>query len=181
MKNRPARQVFAAVIAEVATSSANPPVLRARDGLVRISTQDEFDRRTVMRVYDIRDLMFGWSYEFENKAPRFEVSTALSNTNSGGGGGGSSGSRSIFGPATVCTFGDEAPREKNPVAQRIADQCDSISRMVEDLIGRPEEWTSAGGTVSSSRAFDGLLVVRTTPENHRAVERLLYSLRHPTR
>lgn len=64
-----------------------------------------------------------------------------------------------------------APREeREQIIQR-------VTKLIEQTVGRRGEWEGNGGTESSVYEINGSLIVKTTPENHRAVFDLLNKLR----
>lgn len=51
-----------------------------------------------------------------------------------------------------------------------------ITSMIQDTIGIQSEWQAYGGEISSLRELNGNLIIKTTPANHRDIQRLLRAL-----
>lgn len=128
-------------------------------GTIVIDTVRNLNGLTTQHVYDIKDLLSN-PPSFES-APTFNLSQALSNTNTGGGGGG--GSQSPF----------TAGQEEEPVdPQEVIDQ---LTDLIKNSVGNRAEWDD--GSTSSMSVLNGNLIVKTTPENHRDLIRLLAEFR----
>ena len=135
---------------------------------VEVLTREHALRNPVIRIYDINDLL----HEVPNfdRAPSFDLSEALSNTNSGGGGGGrnsggsggggNSGSNGIFGD----TDRDDERRERPSRADRAGD----IMQLLRDTI-EPDIWIENGGQYCSIRYYDGRLIVNAPLYVHRLI------------
>ncbi len=176
LTNIPADQALRLVLQQAA--AANPEAAinySIIDGVVTISTQADLSRTTDIRSYDIRDLLV--QVPNFSDAPEFDLNAALSNTNTGGstgigGGGGGGGGR---GGGAGGLFATEAETtEELKTRQELVDE---ITTLIRDTVGRPEDWEAAGGSVSSMKELNGVLIVRTTPENHRQIASLLRQLR----
>ena len=57
------------------------------------------------------------------------------------------------------------------------ERIEALVNLIQDTIGRQDEWAAYGGDVSSLRELNGNLIIKTSPENHLAIRRLLYQLR----
>ena len=103
-------------------------------------------------------------------APSFDLNEALSNTSSGGSGGGGGGgsSSSIFGDS------DDEEDDELPTRDELIEQ---ITTLITETVGDFNEWSINGGDVSSLDELNGNLVVKSTPDNHRNIVRLLAQLR----
>jgi type II secretory pathway component GspD/PulD (secretin) len=174
LTNIPADQALRLVLQQAA--AANPEAAinySIIDGVVTISTQADLSRTTDIRSYDIRDLLV--QVPNFSDAPEFDLNAALSNTNTGGStgiGGGGGGGR---GGGAGGLFATEAETtEELKTRQELVDE---ITTLIRDTVGRPEDWEAAGGSVSSMKELNGVLIVRTTPENHRQIATLLRQLR----
>jgi hypothetical protein len=118
---------------------------------VRIMTRDQANRETVLRVYDINDLLH--EVPDFNNAPSFDLNAALSNTNSGGsGGGGGGGGSSPFGGGAS---GGGAGTEERSRQER----GEEIAAIIRDHV-EPDIWKENGGEYASIRYFNGQLIVR---------------------
>jgi len=169
----PASQVLKLVLNQVSPpgDTLNPVSYAVSNGIVRISTQRELNRDLETQMYDIRDLLHEVNQIEADSLPTFSLSTALSSSgtsvsssgSSAFGGGGTSGGGSIFGDAGEV---DQGP----PLLERIQD-------LIRQTVGQPEDWDTAGGTVSSMREINGNLIIKTTPQYQRDIARLLAQLR----
>ncbi|MGB0767903.1 MAG: VWA domain-containing protein, partial [Phycisphaeraceae bacterium] len=100
--------------------------------------------------------------------PGFDLNDSLSGTNSGGSTGGSGGS----------LFGDSDDRDADydyaedlPSRQEIVDQ---YVELIQSTVGDPDEWLDEESTLTE---IAGRFVIKTTPENHEQIDRLLGILR----
>jgi len=155
------------------TADIEPIGYSTIDGIVTISTLRDLKKATTLEVYDIRDLL-AVAPDFGG-APDFDLTSALSNTNSGGGsggvgggGGGGVGGGGLFGGAGDGGggLGDDAPSKDELV--------EDINGLITESVGTPQEWLDFESTI---REYNGNLIVRTTPDNHRAILDLLARLR----
>lgn len=164
LTNIPADQALKLILQQVSASKEledNPITFSIIEGIVTISTERDLSKTTETRTYDIRDLLVQVP-NFINP-PVFDLNEALSNTNSGG----SSGSSSKL-------FEEQKKDELRLTREETVQQ---ITGLIQDTVGRSDEWAAYGGTVSSLRELNGLLIVKTTPENHKHVGALLRQLR----
>ncbi|MEZ6192934.1 MAG: hypothetical protein R3C45_16805 [Phycisphaerales bacterium] len=171
LNNVPAAQALRLVQQQIG-SEFDPIGFSIIEGVVNISTVRDLSRTTDTRVYDIRDLLVQVP-NFTN-APSFDLTQALSNTNSGGGGGGGGGGRG--GGSGSGLFGDSNDEEDEEVPTR-AELIEQITTLITETVGEFNEWSINGGDVSSLDELNGNLVVKSTPENHRAIVGLLAQLR----
>ncbi len=166
LSNVPAEQALRLVLAQVG-SEFDPVTYSIIDGIVTVSTERDLQKTTDRRTYDIRDLLV--QVPNFTDAPQFDLNEALSNTSSGGsGGGGGGGGGDIFGDD-----GGET-NEEQPSRGELIEQ---IVNLIQDSIGRQEQWAAYGGDVSSVSELNGQLIVKSTPENHRQIDELLAQLR----
>ena len=167
LSNVPAEQALRLVLAQVG-SEFDPVTFSIIDGIVTVSTERDLQKTTDRRTYDIRDLLV--QVPNFTDAPQFDLNEALSNTSSGGsgGGGGGGGGGDIFGDD-----GGEG-NEDQPSRGELIEQ---IVNLIQDSIGRQEQWAAYGGDVSSVSELNGQLIVKSTPENHRQINELLAQLR----
>lgn len=168
LENVPAELVLRLVLQQLpATDETNPVSYSIIEGVINISTRRDLTRTTDTRVYDIRDLLH--RIDPVEDAPRFDLTSALESGSGSSGSGGGSGS-------TTSIFDDQSSSRRDTSADRTK-LIEDISILIQDTVGRQEEWASAGGDVSSLRELNGNLIVKTTPENHRGVVELLGKLR----
>lgn len=166
LNNIPADQALDLVLKQAGAGAELEPIgFSIIDGVVHISTNRDLQRTTDTRVYDIRDLLV----QIPNftGAPEFDINSALSNTSSGGSSGGAA-------SASTTLFGDDASDVTAPTREEMIEQ---IVNLLQDTIGKQDEWAAYGGTVSSLRELNGNLVVKSTPDNHRDIIALLGQLR----
>ncbi len=57
-----------------------------------------------------------------------------------------------------------------------AEGVEGVITMIQDTVGRQDEWAAYGGEISSLREYNGQLIVRTTPEQHEQIGKLLQEL-----
>jgi type II secretory pathway component GspD/PulD (secretin)/tetratricopeptide (TPR) repeat protein len=167
LANVPAEQAMRLVLQQAsAVNEFEPAGFSIIEGVVTISTQRDLQRTTDTRVYDIRDLLVQVT-NFTD-APEFDLNEVLSSAGGGSGGGGGGGG------------GSDLFKEDSDQAQVQATREDliaEITTLIEDTVGRQEEWAKYGGEVSSLRELNGNLIVKTTPGNHVEISSLLAQLR----
>lgn len=122
---------------------------------VQILTRDQILKKTVTRMYDVRDLLVQIP-NYRNRVPKMGLSEALSNTASVGGssngGGSSSSSVSLFSDSNSDRGDDrERPTQK--------DQAQELIDLIQNTI-EPDIWIANGGYHSSVTFFNGMLVVK---------------------
>lgn len=132
------------------------------DGVITISTKAELEKKTVTRVYDIRDLIISIP---NFNAPRIDIGAAT--VKAGGGGG-----QALFsgGGATSTTNAGELTK---------TEMVTLITGLIKDTIA-PGTWREpgAGGEGGGSiRELNGQLVVTHTAQNHRLLLDLINELR----
>ncbi len=168
LKNVPADKGLELILEQASAGAITPLGYAIVDGIVRISTQEELRSNVETKVYDIRDLLIQVP-NFSN-APEFSLDQAINNDVGGGGfggGGGGGGGGGIFDGGDGGAAGDQRPRGE-VIAEIIA--------IIQDTVGRPEDWKPLGGP-SDARELSGNLIVRTTSQNHREIIDLLAKLR----
>lgn len=134
-------------------------IYEATPWYVQVMTKRQANRHTVLRVYNIADMVMRIP-NFTN-APSFDLSAALSNTNSGGGGGGGGGGSSSG------LFADNSNDEEDDQptkTERGQDLADMIRNTIE-----PDIWQTNGGQFSSVRYYDGRLIVNAPMYVHRQI------------
>ncbi len=173
LSNVPAEQAMRLVLQQAAATAFGEQIgFSVIEGVVQISTMADLNRSTDIRIYDIRDLLVQVP-NFTN-APEFDLENALDQgsqtggSGGRGGGGGGGGGQGLFD-----TDDDDDEEEQQSRAERI----EQILELIQNTVGRPEEWEFFGGDVSSVRELNGNLIVRTTPDNHRETIALLDQLR----
>lgn len=125
------------------------------EGVIQISTRDDLNRKTVTRVFDIRDLIV--------RIPQFggAPSLELASTESGGEGGTGT---DIWGDDE-----DEDDEEDVPGRHELITQIMDLLRQTID----PDSWRENGGSVGSLRELNGQLIVTQTGSAQRQLLDLL--------
>lgn len=126
------------------------------EGIVIISTKELLATRTVIRTFDIRDLII--QVPNFTDAPEFDLSAVSQSAADGG--------VDIFGGSTGTDTEILTTRE---LTDRIMD----LIRTTVD----PDGWRLAGGLTSSMSELNGTLIVNSTPNNHIQIVQLLSQLR----
>lgn len=67
--------------------------------------------------------------------------------------------------------------DSNVRAQASQQILGDIMELIRDSVGNPLEWADRGGDISAIREMRGHLIVRTTPEGHKEIKKLLDMLR----
>ncbi len=134
------------------------------DGVVTISTTENINKNTNIRVYDIRDLLVQ-AANF-NDAPDFDLVTITKGNQDkqlGQGGGGGGNQASLF------------KQGANTVATR-TELTEQIMNLIQESVD-PDGWRKNGGLTSAMSEHNGSLIVTTTSQNHRKILDLLGQLR----
>jgi len=163
LNNVPAEQALRLVLQQVTLDDTNPVSFSIIEGIVHISTAQDLRKATVLRVYDIRDLLV----QIPNftEAPEFDLESALSSEIGGEGGTTTTG---IFGT------GEGVAGEVGLTRDQLIT---AIIELIQTTVGNPDDWAEIGTGESSVRELNGNLIVRTTPGNHNQLLQLLGELR----
>ena len=164
LRSVPADRALKLILKQVSTFDAQIDY-NIEGGIVHISTKDDLSATTLTRVYDIRDVLVQVP-NFTN-APEFDLAKTLSRTSGEGGGGGGGGGGELFGSEDT-EEGEQPSRSETVI---------NILDLIRTNVGDFDEWYGNGGTVSSLTELNGNLIVKTTPENHVAMFKLLSQLR----
>jgi Flp pilus assembly secretin CpaC/uncharacterized membrane protein YgcG len=146
------------------------------EGVITISTDDDLAKNTSTRVYDIRDLIIDVP-DFTN-APTFDLTQNNNSSGTtvgaggGGGNGGGGGGGNLFGGG-----GGGGGNDNTTTATRQT-LTEAIIKLIEGTVST-DSWKDNGGNVGtiSDLSGSGQLVVTQTPENQRALVKLLDQLR----
>jgi general secretion pathway protein D len=185
-----ARQALQLILEEASGGQATPLGYTIDDGVIRISTQDEINKRhKITRTYNIRELLLPKNTTFNvpqvGTNNNYNVNGGGNNggINGGGGGGGN-----LFGgnnnnqnggngnnDSALATFDQKAYDDAAlHLMQTIADNVDRESWAT---IG-DTPWTAAGAApFGTMRNFQGTLIITTTAEDHAKVYDLLARIR----
>lgn len=150
------------VFLEIANAGADlePIGYAVRDGMLVISTKRDLKKVTVMRVYDVRDLI-----EPVPTVPRslgFDESDMTISLKFPGR------------DARVTTLFDDEDYDSRETRE---EKIERLTTLIQDFVGPQADWAAYGGEIGSLREFDGDLILKTTSENHEEIERLLSALR----
>jgi hypothetical protein len=147
--NRPLLEVLEQVLDRAESEFEENSWQLTPAGVIEAGPKSRLNRRLVLKVYDIQDLLF----EVRNYAavPELDLDAAISQSSSGGGGGGGS---SIFQDDEEDDKGEDLTDEQ--LAQRILD-------LIEEFV-EPEQWTEEG---ISARFYRGTFFIRAPDYIHR--------------
>jgi general secretion pathway protein D len=172
----PARLLLDALIRQ-----ASPDIqliYEATPWYVQVMTKRQANRHPVMRVYDVADMVMHIP-NFTN-APNFNLTSALSNTNSGGGGGGggsAGGGSGGGGSSKLFSNSNNSGNEKEDLpskTERGQGLADTIRNSIE-----PSIWQTNGGEFSSVRYYNGRLIVNAPLYVHRQIGIPVARVRQP--
>lgn len=155
----PAGVVLAATMQQM--SPEVPLIYETTPWYLEVMTKQQANRRAVVRVYDIADLLM--EVPQFNGAPRMDLQSALGNTSSGGGGTG--GGRSAGG-STTSIFGDDSESDVEPRSRE--ERAEQIAQLIRDTI-EPDIWDTAGGQYASIRYYQGRLIISAPMYVHRQI------------
>ncbi|WP_145446129.1 hypothetical protein [Mucisphaera calidilacus] len=153
LTNVSAERVLALVLQQLSTDF-DPLTFSVIDGVVNISTELDLRSQSVIRVYDIRDLLV----QIPNftGAPDFDLAQALESADGG---------------SSVFSEGDE---ENDDDEQLREEAIEDIITLVQESVGNADEWLNLESTVQE---LNGQLIIRTSYENHRQAAKLLDDIR----
>jgi len=140
LRNITAGQLLALLMKQ--TSLDEPLLYEVTPWYVEILTKQQANARTVVRIYDIGDLVMDIP-DF-SESPQFDLSSALDREDIGGGGGG--GESELFG---------DVDRDEKQDRER---QTNELVDLIRDTI-EPNIWQSRGGRYASIRIFQRRLIV----------------------
>ncbi len=156
------KTVPAKLLLNVLMRQASPEVdliYEATPWYVQVMTKRQANRHPVLRVYNVADMVM--RIPNFTHAPSFDLSEALSNTNSGGGGGGGGGGSSS---GLFADNSDDEEDDQPTKTERGQDLADMIRNTIE-----PDIWQTNGGQFSSVRYYDGRLIVNAPMYVHRQI------------
>jgi hypothetical protein len=125
---------------------------RADDDVIFLSTAENLARETVVRIYDVRDLI---TYDHDLRERMNRLLDLEGN---------------LF-----------QSREAKPAESQAKkpDSVDALVRLITETID-PDSWRDAGGTTGSIREFGGRLIIIQTAEAHTQITALLDKLEKGT-
>jgi len=162
LKNVSAERALRAVLEDVG-GGVTELSYNIDEGVVTISTKDDLAKKTAIRVYDIRDLI----YRIPNfGGPRIELSSNATTDNNGTTTGSTGG-----------LFEDTSDNEGNNEEETLtkAEIIEKIIELIKQSVD-PTSWQPTG-EIGSVRELHGQLVITQTPENHGAIRDLIAQLR----
>jgi len=141
-----AAQVLAILMQRTGNTANVRMMFEATPWYMKILTKTQADRRPVLRIYEVSDLLHETPH-FTN-APEFDLSSVLESS-SGGGSGGSGSSSSLFNDTD----------NENEKAPSKTERGEALAQLIRDTI-EPNIWQANGGVYSSIRYLNGKLIVR---------------------
>jgi type II secretory pathway component GspD/PulD (secretin) len=152
------------------------PAYDVQEGILTVTSDEAMRKRTIILVYDIRDLLFQVPM-FDN-GPALDLNNALNQGQNqqgggGGGGGGAGGGGGGGGGNQGNIFGNSQPEAPRLTRAELVRQ---IVDIIQENID-PDGWRDLGGTTGSLQELNGNLIITNTPNNHRQIEGLLAMLR----
>ena len=141
------------------------------EGIITISTKDDLSQQTVVRVYDIRDLIIRIP-NFEG--PDIDLQGAAGNNAGGNNVSGGTGGGGLFGSVGGNNAGGNNAGEENQISRQ--ELIDNILELIRSTIA-PDTWIERSGNIGSIRELGGTIVVTQTAESHEALVDLLGRLR----
>ncbi len=177
LRSVPFKKVLSIVLQQAQGSSGTTLGYSIDEGVITISTKDQLAQLSVVRVYDITDLLIQ-PPNFGGNAPSFNLQSATQNSTaqvsaSGGGGLGGGGGQSLFsGNGGAANGAGGANGGQKTRGQMVRE----ITRLIENTVDR-NSWVANGGTAGNVRELNGQLLISQTPDNQSKIESLLEKLR----
>ncbi len=137
------------------------------DGVVTISTKEDLSQKTVIRLYDINDLIVRYPMF---SGPVMDLSNTIANV--AGNGSGSSGGGGLFGSSSGCSSGNTSSEDCTPSKSEV------IQKIIATIKGavEPDSWKPEG-TVGIINDFNGNLTVLQTADAQAKVADVLTQFR----
>ncbi len=148
------------------------------DGILRITSRDLTREPTVLRTYDVTDLIeSGYAIRRFANTPVLGLELTGREFIGGefrreGGGGGGFGGEGGGGGGGGSIFGDPSDIDRSTVMELI----ENIIGIIQDNI-EPESWRDLGGDVGSLQVFDSTLLIQQTLRAHQRIGEVLNMLR----
>jgi general secretion pathway protein D len=159
LNNVSAKTVLDRLVAKI-SDPLTPAGWAINDGIVQIASDEVLRQNTVLVIYDIRDLLI--QVPDYDDAPEIDLQSVLQSSQGGGGGG-----QSPFSGDGGNAEDEERDRQE---------QIDQVIDIIENNVDF-EGWQSQGGSTGVIQEYNGNLVIRNTPQNHREISGLLSQLR----
>jgi hypothetical protein len=151
LRHVPASEVLQLLMKQAAPDV--PLLYEVTPWYVQVLSKEQASRMTVVRVYDINDLL---AQAPQFRGPKFDLASAMSSRSSGGGSA-PSGGGGLF--AT-----DDQDRQ---IVKTKSERGEEIAQLIRDTI-EPEVWQERGGS-SSIRYFQGKLAINAPLYVHRQI------------
>lgn len=138
-----------------------------REGIVMFAPKAYVDSlRLETRVYDIRELIESVP---NFTGPDLSVDGTLGNTSSGGSDARQSGSYGSGGSAGGSLFADSSSDLEEDLLSRY-ELVEQVTELIRMTTGEPDNWLDEAFTISE---FNGNLIIKTVPEIHEQIDKLL--------
>lgn len=172
LRHAPAGVVLSILMRQVAPEGV-PLMYETTPHYLEVMTRRQANQRTVVRVYDIGDLLAEIP-QFTN-APRMDLGSALGGSNNGGNNssGNSNSSDSNSGSRGRTNFGTQNLFEQQTTTSETAtrtraERGEELADLIRDTI-EPDVWIERGGQYSSIRVFGSRLIINAPPYVHRQI------------
>jgi len=136
------------------------------EGVITISTKEDLATKTIVRVYDIRDMIV--RVPMFTGSPRLDVSS-IGQNRGGNNGGGFGGGGGLFDEDNDSNRGEQDIMTRREII-------DAIKKLITDNID-PDSWRISGGAIGAISEMQGQLIVTQTAENQQALLGLINQLR----
>ncbi len=177
LKDVPLSVLLDNIVREIDASGGTTLGWAVDRGVVIITNRAALDRQTMLRAYDVRDLIeSGYAIRRFASTPSLGLATTGREWVGGdpvakvAGGGGLGGGLGGGGGGGGSIFGDEADDPTR--MEKIESLVDLLTQQVD-----PDSWLDNGGAIGSVSVRDGVLLVRQSLRNHTDVRALLDLLR----
>ncbi len=163
LRSAPLKTVLDRVLEKVSRDQFSRAGWAVEDGVLVVASQEALRKKTFIRIYDIRDLVFRVP-DFPN-VPELDLDTVLQQGSQRGGGGGGGG-----------LFNDPQDENIGEILDQERDTLDQIVRIIQENVDF-EGWRDNGGTTGIIQELNGNLIITNTAANHRSIVGLLSQLR----
>ncbi|MFQ5413138.1 MAG: hypothetical protein ACE5E6_01640 [Phycisphaerae bacterium] len=139
---------------------------RAVGGTIRISTEQDFNRKLYVRVYDATDLLMRMP-NFQETAPQIDISGRSSAGAGGGGGGGGGGGRGGANQGSIFSNTQTQQQQEEEDDDELDDRLEELAKIIMETIA-VESWIDSGGR-GTIKWFNRSLIVSNTIEVHEQI------------
>lgn len=148
------------IMDKVSRDRFDPAGYTIKDGVLLIGSEQSLDRHVVPAVYNIRDLLFD-TPDFDT-VPDVDLNSVIARANQKR-------------PEPSLWTLDQPERREGLEYDRDG-MVDKLIDTIQATVA-PDSWRDHGGSTGTINELNGSLVIRTTPENHAAINGLLSELR----